>query len=473
MNKHCVLLSSRQELGYGRSIGLYGIASFLRNNGWACTTVDYFTYWDKKDLAQYLKNHITEDTKWVGVSYTWIYDIPDQIRTLVSFIKTINPKILIIFGGQTPYEHDLSADYYVYGYAESAILKILDYEFDQGAPVFYTKLFNGKFVDAIHNYASYNLPNYSIEYKDDDFISDKDSLTVEFSRGCKFKCDFCSFPFIGIKEDTSTSEENLYRELMTNYQKWGVTTYIVADETVNDRVEKLIKIKNVVNRLDFKPDFTAFARADLFRSHPEKIELMAECRIWGHFYGIETFNWESGKSVGKGLNPEYVKESLLTVKDYFLKHLGRYRGTISMIAGLPHETLDNLLESHKWLVNNWRDQDVVWWPLQIVDNGKLSAMGKDFAKYGYEKIDLQNTPKDPTRANTEVYWKNQHTDKFEVIDLIEKEFTEMFRLSNFQLWNVLPYMTYEEAIKLKRNDPWRILYHRARVHEYIDQKKKS
>jgi radical SAM superfamily enzyme YgiQ (UPF0313 family) len=307
-----------------------------------------------------LKDHINENTRWIGISYTWLTTEKDikAIREIVAFVKSLNPNILIIAGGQTPYEHDLNADYYIYGYAEYALLKVLDYEFNNGTPLIYDKKFDGKYVDAFHNHAAYSLKDYNTSYQENDFLEIGDVLSIEFSRGCKFKCDFCTFPFIGIKEDTSTSEEMLYRELMTNYEKWGIKTYYVADETINDRVEKLIKIKNVVNRLPFKPDFTGFTRADLFRSHPEKIELMAEARIWGQYYGVETFNHESGKAIGKGLNPDYVKESILNVRDYFLKHVGKYRGTISMIAGLPHETVASMRESQQWLLDNWSDQSV-------------------------------------------------------------------------------------------------------------------
>jgi radical SAM superfamily enzyme YgiQ (UPF0313 family) len=266
---------------------------------------------------------------------------------------------------------------------------------------------------------------------------------------------------------------------MTNYEKWGIYRYFVTDETINDRIEKLIKIKNVVNRLPFKPDFTAFARADLFRSHPEKIELMAEGRIWGQYYGVETLNWESGKAIGKGLNPEYIKETLLTIREYFLKHVGKYRGTVSMIGGLPHETIDTLRASQKWLVDNWSDQNVVWWTLQIIDNGKLSAMGKDFEKYGYTKIDNaydRDTNYVPLK-NTYMYWKNQHTNIFEVNDLISNEFkTHPFALGNFWLWYMLPYMDYDKASKLvatEKTFDWIQMGDESRISEYIKLKSKS
>jgi radical SAM superfamily enzyme YgiQ (UPF0313 family) len=473
MNNHCLIFSAKQNAGHGRNAGPYSIATTLRQNGWDTTIIDYFLYWKQEELIPLIRRSIKPNTKWVGISYTWVYNELDKLLKLIEFVKSIKPDLKIIVGGQAPYVDDLKADWYVYGYAEHAILKILDYEFNDGLPVMYTKHHGGRMVNAFHNYPSYNLPNYAIEYQENDFVGPGDTLTIQMSRGCKFKCDFCSFPFTGIKEDTSVTEEHLYKELMTNYEKYGVKNYIISDETVNDRVEKLVKIRNVVNRLPFKPNFTAFTRIDLFRSHPEKMELMAESRIWGHYYGVESFNWQTAKSIGKGLNPEYIKESLITVKDYFKKHLGVYRGTVSMIAGLPHETLDQVRDSYKWLVDNWGDQQAGFWPLQLIDNGELSAMGRDFAKYGYEKMQPHEYIKKTPLANTQLYWKNKYTNIYEVHDLVNNEFTYDWRLGNFVLFHVLPYSKYEQALSYTYSQDWHILINQSRMSDYIQKKKNS
>jgi hypothetical protein len=486
-NNSCLILSTSSINNGVRNVGAYRIASFLRTHGWQCTVADYIDLWNTQDLRAYLKRHINEDTKWIGISFTWIPLSEDKeqslahIQDVIRFIKSIRPDILIIAGGMTPYENNLEVDYYVYGYAEKVILQILNYKFNKGPPIVFTNKFRGKFIDAIHTHPAYNLPTYEVQYQDDDFLSDKEPLIIEFSRGCKFQCDYCTFPFIGIKEDTSTSEENLYRELMTNYERWGIKTYQVADETINDRVEKLEKIRNVVKRLDFEPDFCAFTRIDLFRSHPEKIELMAESRIWGHFYGIETFNHASGKAVGKGQNPDYVKESLLKVKDYFLKYLGKYRGTASMIAGLPYESIDSMRQSHQWFLENWQDQSVIWNVLNIVNNGKLSAMGKDFTKYGYEFLDTWDGRKIDSHVlsgNTIVYWKNQYTNILEVEDIVKNEFQyeKIFHLCGLKLMRITPIIPYEQSKTIKLDFSTHLTIGSTlndRVNNYIEKKKNS
>jgi hypothetical protein len=484
MTGHCIILSTKALGIVTRNSGAYRIATHLRNNGWDCDVVEWFDLWEKADLESYLRRHVTPETKWIGISNTWIphsfrfEEILQILKETIKFVKSLKSDILIVAGGQTPFDTCLGADYYIYGYAENALLKLLDYKFGNGSPIFYTKHLDGKLIDAVHTEPSAGLNNYEIIYQDTDFISDTETFTIEFGRGCKFSCDYCNFPFIGIKEDTSASEENLYRELMTNYEKWGTTSYTIADETVNDRIEKLVKIKNVVNRLPFKPDFSAFTRLDLFRSHPEKIELMCEGRIWGQFYGIETFNHATGKLIGKGLNPEYSKELLLNIREYFLKNLGRYRGTISMIAGLPHESIDSMRESNKWLLDNWSDQHVHWWPLQIVKDGTMSAIGQDFIKYGYKEMSPDALSFTDFSSEGSLNWINEHTNYGEVNELIETEFrpNEKFRLSNFRLMQVLPLVGFEHAITVSENYTNSLSFLellKSELNIYIDQKKNS
>ena len=39
--------------------------------------------------------------------------------------------------------------------------------------------------------------------------------------------------------------------------------------------------------------------------------------MFGHFYGIESFNHKSAKAIGKGMHPDKVKQGLIDVKNYF------------------------------------------------------------------------------------------------------------------------------------------------------------
>lgn len=477
MSNYSIILTSREFLPSrppGRGTGAYRIASFLRENNWEVDVIDFALYWQGNQLRQYLEYLIrNKKPKWIGISCTWLVSEPNKIRAIINTVKSIDPTIITILGGQSPFINDLTADYYIFGYAEIALLKILNYEFNSGPPILYKKLFSGKFVNASIDYPANEMSSYKIEYQDEDFITKETPLTIEISRGCKFKCSFCTFPYIGIKNPSTVTEDNLYAELSENYQKWGTTAYFITDETLNDRVEKLVILKNVVNRLSFKPNFASFVRVDLLRSHPEQIELLAEANVWGQFYGVETLNHKTGKAIGKGQNPEFTKETLLTVRDYFYKNIGKYRATINMIAGLPHESIQSVLDTAKWLDDNLNDQAIFWAPLDIPKDGKLSAMGQDLTKFGYREIQEVKKEKSLSKGlmSTRVYWKNDYMDIFEAHELAS-QLRKNYPLSHFDLWYFLEILGYEKAIKLRRQDLFSTtnLYSNKIITKYINQK---
>lgn len=467
---HGVILSGyHDETGsvfHNRSPGASKIADHCRSNGWDIEVIDYVIHWDYADLENYVTKVIRDNnSKWIGISYTWLWRW-ENLKNIISYIKQTFPDILLIAGGQTAYNEDLQCDWYIYGYGEDAILKILNYEFNKGLPLIYTKRFNGKYVDAIHSYPSFNTKNYSISYADSDYLTNTDVVSVELSRGCKFKCSYCNYPFIGIKEDTSTSEEILYRELNENYERHGIKNYIVADDTPNDRTEKLIKLSNVVERLDFEPNFSGFIRADLLAAHPEQIELLAKSRFWAQYYGVETFNHPSGKSIGKGQDPVKTKETVLKVKEYFIKHLNAYRGTIGLIAGLPHESVDSMQKTQEWCEKYWKDQHWMWWPLQItLDQDSLSAFGRDFKKFGYRPLSKDRYQNKFLHKNSRnnFLWENDYTDIIEVEEFSEKYLGEFEGyLDSFAIISYVPFFGIEKSQTMKAT-----AMNRYRHSEYI------
>ena len=73
---------------------------------------------------------------------------------------------------------------------------------------------------------------------------------------------------------------------------------------------------DVVETLPWKPYFTGFLRADLLVSRPKDKEELLRMGFLGHFYGIETFNHDTGKIIGKGMNPDKLQQGLIDVRKY-------------------------------------------------------------------------------------------------------------------------------------------------------------
>jgi hypothetical protein len=269
------------------------------------------------------------------------------------------------------------------------------------------------------------MGDYSVIMEKRDYLEPWEWLTVEFSRGCKFSCAFCNFPVLGVKEDTSRSAESFEYEMRYNYDNFGINRYYVADETFNDRVEKITKFADVVEQLDFEPFFSGFIRADLFQNKT-MIEELARMNFGGQYYGIETFNHQSGKIVGKGLHPDKVKQLVLDAKNYFNQHNKPYRGTISLIVGLPYSVEQEWHDNMNWLKEHWITESLVIFPLIVEnleddrqkDHTNVSKFAKNLQKYGLRRLGSKDVDffgnweqelfnwKEGNYSNNEVLWEH-------------------------------------------------------------------
>jgi hypothetical protein len=255
-----------------------------------------------------------------------------------------------------------------------------------------------------------------VKYEDRDFILPDEWLGVEFSRGCAFSCSFCNFPVLGVKGDYTRDAEDFRIQMLDAYDRYGVTHYYVADETFNDRTEKITKFADVVQSLPFDSYFTGFIRGDLLISRKQDREELLRMNFLGQFYGIETFNHAAGKAVGKGMNPDKLKQGLIDVKNYFKGYKQHhYRGFISLIAGLPHEPISSLYETRDWLWDNWQGQGFSMYQLEIPVSEYLtsSKISRDWAKYGYTNaesdISMSNyVPNKSLMKYPNLIWKNEH-----------------------------------------------------------------
>ena len=278
----------------------------------------------------------------------------------------------------------------VHGYGELAMSAILS------GNVKYTehKWLNGhtfRRVDATHDYMAARMKNLSTHYEERDYIQPQEVLTVEFGRGCIFNCHFCTLTYRNIRDDHSRAEDNLYTELLENYEKWGTTNYSISDETVNDYTEKIERFASAIKRLPFRPNMAGYIRGDLLVHKHKDWQAIEDIGLNTQFYGIESFHRPSARAVGKGMETGKLQDGLLEYRDY-MRDRGHFQAHLSLIAGLPHETLDSLRETRAWISNNWIGQSTqimpLWIPDQVRPYEEQSRFAMDPAKYGFHRTTM-------------------------------------------------------------------------------------
>ena len=136
-----------------------------------------------------------------------------------------------------------------------------------------------------------------------------DSMSVQFSRGCPFNCEFCDIIVLYGRKPRTKTPEQLIGELQRLYDLgWRRSIFLVDDNfIVNKRNAKLLlpQIKSWQQERGYPFSFTTEASVDL-ADDEEMMRMMHDARFESVFLGIETpdeSSLETARKVQNTRNP--------------------------------------------------------------------------------------------------------------------------------------------------------------------------
>jgi radical SAM superfamily enzyme YgiQ (UPF0313 family) len=465
-----IILTCVSGVFFQRSIGAYQVAHFLREHGYTVQVIDFTDYFTEDELLAAVNKFITKDTLAIGLSTTFytpsegkskfirntsnkfdFIDFPANILHVIESLKKIRPDIKVVIGGAKS-EAGKSinhVDAVIHGYAEDKVLEYLE-----GLPNNKKKKRSNTFnisTNLEFPYIAHNDPvvkKFSIEklthrYTDQDNILKGETLPIEVSRGCIFKCKFCAFPLNGkSKLDYLRDPILIKEELQYNYEKYGTTHYFLSDDTFNDSTTKIEQIHKVVTSLPFKIKFTTYLRLDLLHAHQEQISMLEEMGLASPFFGIESLNQKSASSIGKGMNVDRAKDFLNELHYNHWKE--KIPITCSFIIGLPYETKETIQNTFEWAKSS--PVNSIFFPLSLDSKTFYkSEFNTNYAEYGY-RFDKDSG-----------YWENENFNYNEATELSEKYNEELMRKSDIpSSWFLMTLLnhgyTLDEATSIKNKD---------------------
>jgi radical SAM superfamily enzyme YgiQ (UPF0313 family) len=435
-----------------RGYGVHRIASEIRANGYSCLVVDFSSALTFDKYKELIDLSVGPETLMIGFSTTWLpYRLPgqeeytneipghligednkfssdkeerhnwksenlvaqfgkNQIDEWLLYPKQVNPKVKIVLGGaKTDFYMDLkNVDNFIFGIAETMTIDYLNSISGKGPKRIFNTMID---YDRKAHASSWDFRSSQTRYTEWDFIQPQETLNLEVGRGCRFKCAFCNFPLIGQKNvnDYLKFPEVIKDELQKNYELWGTTKYFIVDDTFNDSTEKLEMLCKVMSDLPFDIKFWCYTRVDLLASKPEQIELMKELGVAETFFGLETFNDKSSKTIGKGMSADRRKETLYKAKEIWGDKVWMEGG---FMIGLPYETRASWQETVEWLKQDDCPLDIsTCYPLNIVKKTErnqwfpTSWFDENYEKFGYY------FPLDDNNLESLLYWqKDDDTD---------------------------------------------------------------
>lgn len=118
-----------------------------------------------------------------------------------------------------------------------------------------------------------------------------DNMSLQFSRGCPFQCEFCDIIVLYGRKPRTKTPQQVLRELERLYElNWRGSIFMVDDNFIgNKRNVKLLleELKVWMKQMNYPFSFHTEASVDLAKD-PELMELMMECNFTKVFLGIET-----------------------------------------------------------------------------------------------------------------------------------------------------------------------------------------
>ena len=396
-----------------RAAGGHVIASALRDSGYECKIIDWFTLLDE-ELFDIIKSLSTENTKLLAISATFLapkestgYNALSEATGLGTFklpvskkidetvfeknlymwleteknckewfarLKEILPGVTIVLGGarisrvvslleKTDYYTNAyeDVDYFVLGEGERIITQIADSIFKNTETNFNAREIKGcTFLAELTQMSS--IPR--IYHTKDVCIEPNEWLPLEISRGCRFNCAFCNYEKnVYRKKDKKT----LVDELTRNYELFGTQGYNLTTDCLTDSKQYVDIFCDALSSLYFSVDFSAYARVDLLWKYSDMFDQLLEVGFKAGWFGVETFNHDAGKAIRKGLHPDKVKEILKNIRYKADEHEGFWLLTC-LIFGLPKETIQSLENTLQWYSNQ-----------EIIDEVSVSVL--DFAEF--------------------------------------------------------------------------------------------
>jgi radical SAM superfamily enzyme YgiQ (UPF0313 family) len=431
-----ILFSDISKPLHGKGMGVYRIANHLRQQGFTVKVIHSFIRISDIEFENICDRYISTETLAVGLGATVLanldkglfFGIPEeQIRTRFINLKKKFPWIQNIVGGAqitAASEEFISKldffDWVIKGQGETAIVALLNHIKYKEKIITQTITHPKVITDKTYNFDNFNETFNT--FIDDDNIVPGEALPIEIARGCIFKCKFCNYDLIGKKSGEYTKAGKLIRkELIENYERWGTTDYYVADETINDSIEKVQMLADCVSGLDFRPRFGGFMRLDLIWKHPEMANLLLEWGIEACSFGIETINDRSGRAVGKGLGIDRIESTLAHIKSVWDD---RVFVNASFILGLKHDTSETAEELDRWLgdqILKNHIHKIQVKPLYIMPGIGFSYLDQHFIDQGYRLLDdIIDSNKDWRARSAEdgqvMIWANDHWDYLKARD---------------------------------------------------------
>jgi radical SAM superfamily enzyme YgiQ (UPF0313 family) len=164
-------------------------------------------------------------------------------------------------------------------------------------------------------------------------------ISIITSRGCPGRCIFCQGRRM-VGSRIRNRDPRLVVDEIEGLLAYGFERINFADDFFTSNPRRVRHICAEIERRNLKFAWAAFARADSV--NPEMLAMMRRSGCDTIFFGFESGNQEMLDRIKKGIKLDRVRRAVADAKAAGMRVFG------SFIVGLPGETEETLMESHRF-----------------------------------------------------------------------------------------------------------------------------
>lgn len=365
------LFPVKDEVTLSHCIGIRSLSAVLKSKGHTVYFIDALRE-GFKNVRKYANGYIAglelpqivdripEDTDFIGVSVAFSQISPIAHDT-IELIKERYPDKVVVMGGvypstQTELALTSKADYIVKGEGEIALTELVEGKDPAAIKGVYAcgKDLEGPFESAevTIDLDTLPFPDYDIPEIDSYFnISPRmirgRTASIVTSRGCPFKCEFCSIhPVCGYKW-RYRSAENVIAEMHYLIEKHGINSFEFEDDNLTMNRKRVVKIFEEIIRLNEQGKNISWRTPNGVRIDTlddELIQMMARANCKELVLALENGDAEMLEIMNKKLSLDKAYSVIKSCVEHDFS-----RVILFIIVGYPGETRERFESSLSFL----------------------------------------------------------------------------------------------------------------------------
>src|SRR5713226_576238 len=290
--------------------------------------------WERRLVDMNVRKLKQSDVEWADVVFASAMIVQqDSLKSVVRLSKALGKRLVV--GGPyvtTTLQELKGADHVVLGEAEETLPGIIrDLERGEARPVYEAPERPSMSLTPIPDFKLADMKRYS-------------AMSVQYSRGCPFNCEFCDIIEIYGRVPRTKSNEQMLAELDALRESgWRGTVFIVDDNFIGNKknVKKLLPDLAAWQERHDRP-FTFITEASVNLAEDEQLlDWMRKAGFNRAFLGIETPAEESLKEAQKGQNLRHdLLESVKKIQSYGIEVMA---GFIVGFDNDPDDIFDRMI----------------------------------------------------------------------------------------------------------------------------------